>query len=96
MTKYEVKYANAFKKSLKKITKQGKNLDKMFFIIGKLANKEPLEQKYRNHNLINDRYYKNCGECHIEPDWLLIYRYEENQLILLLVETGSHSELFNR
>ena len=95
MTKYEVKYSNTFKKSLKKVTKQNKNLDKMFYVIEKLANKETLEPKYRNHNLIDDKYYKNCGECHIEPDWLLVYRYEENQLILLMINTGSHSEVFN-
>ena len=63
-------------------------------IIEKLANKEELEPKYRNHNLINDKYYKNCGECHIEPDWLLIYRYGDEEFILLLVDTGSHSNLF--
>ena len=82
MTKYEVKYSNTFKKSLKKVTKQNKNLDKMFYVIEKLANKETLEPKYRNHNLIDDKYYKNCGECHIEPDWLLVYRYEETDIAL--------------
>lgn len=44
--------------------------------------------------LTNSKYYKNCGECHIEPDWLLIYKYSNDELILLLVATGSHSELF--
>ena len=68
MTKYEIKYSNIFKKSLKKVVKQGKDIDKLFMIIEKLANKEELEPKYRNHNLINDKYYKNCGECHIESD----------------------------
>ena len=61
MTKYEIKYSNIFKKSLKKVVKQGKDIDKLFMIIEKLANKEELEPKYRNHNLINDKYYKNCG-----------------------------------
>ena len=96
MTKYEIKYSNTFKKSLKRLSKQNKNLDKLFSIIEKLANKEELEPKYRNHNLINDKYYKNCSECHIEPDWLLIYRYEEEQLLLVMVNTGSHSNLFNK
>ena len=96
MTKYEVKYSSVFKKALKKVIKQGKDLDKMFFIIEKLANKDELDQKYRNHTLINDKYYKNCGECHIEPDWLLVYRYEEKQLILLLVNTGSHSRVLEK
>ena len=44
--------------------------------------------------LVNNKHYKNCGECHIEPDWLLVYQYIDNELILVLVATGSHSELF--
>jgi len=94
MTKYEVKYSNVFKKSLKKVHKQGKDIDKLMVVVKKLANKEELEEKYKNHHLVNDKYYKNCYECHIEPDWLLIYRYIESELILLLVDTGSHSKLF--
>ena len=96
MTKYIVKYSSTFKKSLKRLVKQNKNLDKMFYVIEKLANQEELEPKYKNHKLIDDKYYKNCGECHIEPDWLLVYRYEKSQLILLMVNTGSHSEVFNK
>ena len=46
--------------------------------------------------LKDDKYYKNCGECHIEPDWLLVYQYYENELILVLVNTGSHSDLFRQ
>jgi len=94
MTKYEVHYSSTFKKSLKKVKKQNKDLDLLFDIIKLLANKEELEPRYRNHRLIDDKYYKNCFECHISPDWLLVYRYDENKLILLLVNTGSHSEVF--
>ena len=46
--------------------------------------------------LKDDKYYKNCGECHIEPDWLLVYQYYEDELILVLVNTGSHSDLFRQ
>ena len=92
--KYEVVYSSQFKKGLKKALKQGKNLEKLGYIVLKLSNKEELELKYRNHKLLDDRYYQNCNECHIEPDWLLIYQYREDQLILLLIATGSHSELF--
>lgn len=53
-----------------------------------------LEPKYRVHKLYDNKKFKDCRECHIEPDWLLIYKTDNNQLILLLVETGSHSELF--
>jgi len=93
--KCEVDYTNKFKKQLKKISKQGKNIDELFCVVEKLANYESLESKYRNHNLINDKIYKDCSECHINPDWLLVYKYLDNKLILLLVATGSHSEIFN-
>lgn len=83
-----------FKKQYKKMAKQGKNLDKIDNIIDKLARREILETKYKDHILINDKYYKECRECHIEPDWLLVYQYEDNKLNLLLVATGSHSEIF--
>lgn len=94
MTKYEVKYSNVFKKSLRKAIKQGKDIDKLMKIVKKLADNEELDSKYRNHILIDDKYYKNCKECHIEPDWLLIYQYIDDELVLLLVNTGSHSNLF--
>ncbi len=83
-----------FKKQYKKIAKQGKNLDKLDNVIDRLANRDVLESKYKDHSLINDKYYKNCREYHIESDWLLIYQYEENKLNLLLIATGSHSEVF--
>ena len=93
--KCEIDYTNKFKKQLKKISKQGKNVDELFYVVEKLANYESLEPKYRNHNLINDKIYKDCSECHINPDWLLVYKYLDNKLILLFVATGSHSEIFN-
>ena len=61
-----------------------------------LSTGDELEEKYNNHNLINNKYYKDCKECHIEPDWLLIYKYNNNELILFLIEIGSHSELFKK
>lgn len=93
--KYNVVYSTKFKKSLKKIKKQSKNLDELLDIIDKLALKEELEPKYKNHKLIDDKNYKNCYECHIKPDWLLIYQYNDDELLLLLINTGSHSDLFN-
>lgn len=83
-----------FKKQYKKIAKQGKDLDKLDEVVEKLSRLEILDSKYKDHSLINDKYYKNCRECHIEPDWLLVYQYEDNKLNLLLIATGSHSELF--
>lgn len=93
-TKYAIRFSNNFKKDYKKIKKQGKNINKLKNIVTKLANGEELEEQYRNHTLSNSKHYKNCGECHIEPDWLLVYQYIDNKLILLLIATGSHSELF--
>lgn len=67
---------------------------KLYYVINRLANGEPLELIYRNHKLVNDKVYQDCYECHINPDWLLIYRYEDNKLVLVLVSTGSHSDIF--
>lgn len=94
--KYDVQFSSDFKKSYKKIKKQGKDISKLLNIIEKLANGEKLEEKYKNHNLIRDKYYQDCQECHIEPDWLLIYKYNNDKLMLLLINTGSHSNLFNK
>lgn len=95
MIKYQIKYSKNFKKQLKKIIKQGKNIDKLLKVVEILSKGENLDAKYKDHILIDNKYYKNCRECHIEPDWLLVYKYNDDELILYLVETGSHSELFN-
>ena len=65
-------------------------------IVEKLANNKPLEKKYKDHSLENDKTYKDCRECHISPDWLLIYKQKKDTLVLVLFATGSHSELFNK
>lgn len=94
-TKYGIVTSNRFNKQLKKIIKQGKSIDKLSVVVKKLANGENLDAKYKDHALSDNKYYRNCRECHIEPDWLLIYKYNNDELFLYLVETGSHSELFN-
>ena len=96
MTKYKIKYSKIFKKQLKKVLKQGKDIDKLLFVVDKLSNNQALEPKYKDHLLLDNKYYKNCRECHIEPDWLLIYKYNNNELILYLIESGSHSDLFKK
>ena len=90
--KYIVDFTTQFKKDIKLAKKQGKDTDKIFEVVEKLANDEVLESKYKDHCLTGD--YKDCRECHIEPDWLLIYKKYESELILMLIRTGSHSELF--
>lgn len=93
--KYSIKRSNNFKKQYKKILKQGKDISKMEYVIGVLANGEILDKKYKDHNLNDNKYYKGCRECHIESDWLLVYKIANNELILYLVETGSHADLFS-
>jgi len=95
-TKCEIDYTSNFKKQLKKILKQGKDANILLDVVTKLANKEELDEKYKNHRLIDDKTYRDCSECHLKPDWLLVYKYINNNLILVLVATGSHSEILNK
>ncbi|MDI9470723.1 MAG: type II toxin-antitoxin system YafQ family toxin [Bacillota bacterium] len=90
--KYEVKFTNQFKKDLKLAKKQGKDLNKLYDVIDLLAKGERLEARYRDHALTGD--YKETRECHIEPDWLLVYEHIIDVLVLMLYRLGSHSELF--
>ncbi len=92
--KYELDFTSKFKKDVKLLKKQGKNIEKLYEIINILAYGEELDAKYRDHNLIGN--YKGYRECHIESDWLLIYKIMENILILTLSRTGTHSELFKK
>ena len=71
--KYKVKFTGQFKKDLKLLKKQGKDVDKLFEVIEILANGKKLKEKYREHNLTGN--YKGTRECHIDPDWLLIYEF---------------------
>ena len=96
MIKYKVKYSNSFKKQLKKLTKQGKDINKLLKVVEILSSGENLDVKFKDHQLIDNKYFKKCRECHIEPDWLLVYKVSDDEIILFLVETGSHSELFGK
>lgn len=84
--------SNQFKKDLKLAKKRGLKINHLKEVIDTLANREPLNKKYRDHNLSGE--YSGFRECHIEPDWLLIYRVENRELELFLFRTGSHSDLF--
>ena len=92
--RFTVDFTKNFKKEYKRVMKQGKDISKLNIVISKIASGEMLEEKYKDHKLYDNKKFKNCRECHIEPDWLLVYKRDDMQLILLLVETGSHSELF--
>ncbi|MCM1546302.1 MAG: type II toxin-antitoxin system YafQ family toxin [Clostridiales bacterium] len=89
---YNIRATTKFKKDYKLIQKQGKNLKKLFDVIEKIANDEHLDKKYQDHFLSGD--YEGYRECHIEPDWLLIYQINEDDIVLILSRTGSHSDLF--
>lgn len=84
--------SNQFKKDLRRAKKRGLNLDHLTVVVDTLAAQLPLDNKYRDHNLTGT--YRSFRECHIEPDWLLVYRVEEDVLELFLFRTGTHSDLF--
>lgn len=81
-----------FDKDYKLLKKRGYNLNLIKEVIEMLADEKELPQKYKNHQLIGN--YAGFMECHIRPDWLLIYKIEKNKLILTLSRTGTHSDLF--
>lgn len=81
-----------FRRDLKRIRKRNCNLSKLDDVLQTLLKEEPLDEKYRDHALTGS--YIGFRECHIEPDWLLIYAVNQGQLILTAVRTGTHSDLF--
>ncbi len=83
-------YTTQFRKDFKKIKKQQKKLSKLTDVIEKLLSHQKLEQKYKDHPLGGK--LNNHRDCHIEPDWILIYRVTDD--LLILERTGSHSDLF--
>jgi len=89
---YEVKPTTKFQKDLKLVEKRGYNIDLLLEVIKKLAAGETLEKRHKDHPLKGE--YKDCRECHITPDWILIYEIENDTLFLYLMRTGTHSDLF--
>jgi mRNA interferase YafQ len=86
----QIERSSQFKRDYKRMKRQGADLTKLMDVIQQLATGEPLEQRYLDHRLQGN--WRGYRECHIEPDWLLIYKTEDN--ILRLGRTGSHSDLF--
>jgi len=80
-----------FKKDLKRAKKRGKDRDKLGRIVEKIVAGEPLAPRHKPHRLSGD--WSACWECHIEPDWLLIWDEDENHIVL--IRTGTHADLFN-
>ena len=90
---YEVVLSNRFRKDLKLAAKRGCDLALLNSIVARLAQGETLPAKHRDHSLTGD--YIGFRECHIQPDWLLIYRTEGEALMLFLMRTGTHADLFD-
>lgn len=90
--KYKVVSTGRFEKDLKRCIKRGLPMQKLYDVVGKLSNGEPLEPKNRAHKLTGNR--EGQWECHLEPDWLLVWEQNDTELKLLLINTGTHSDLF--
>jgi mRNA interferase YafQ len=84
--------SNQFRKDLKLARKRGMKLELLQAVVDTLAKEQPLDARYRDHSLAGD--YRGFRECHIEPDWLLVYRIDQGELELFLVRTGTHADLF--
>jgi len=90
--KYEVIRTTRFRKELKKMIKRGADIAKLETVVNILASGEPLPPQYHDHALTGDM--EGTRDCHITPDWLLIYRINGNVLTLTLTRTGTHADLF--
>ena len=91
---YKIVYTNRMKKDAKLMKKRGKNLDKLVNVLSLLASGNPLPVQYRDHQLSGNLH--DFRECHIDPDWLLLYQIYEDTLILSATATGSHADLFGK
>ena len=92
MMKYKLALTNQFKKGYKLMKKRNADFSKLEYVVDKLIAGDSLDEKYRDHQLMGQ--YSGCRECHISPDWLLVYMVREDILTLTLLETGTHSDLF--
>ena len=84
--------SNQFKKDLRLAQKRGFKMESLKKVINILAEQKKLDEKYRDHRLSGE--YSGFRECHIEPDWILVYRVNKDQLALFLFRSGTHSDLF--
>ena len=84
--------SNQFRRDLKLAKKRGLNINKLQEVVNKIATGQRLDDKNHDHNLGGE--FQGFRECHIEPDWLLIYRVDKGDLVLFLLRTGTHADLF--
>lgn len=90
----KIEYQGQFKKDYRIALKRGCDPKLLMEVIDMLANECPLPSQYKDHSLANSQNYKNMMECHIQPDWLLVYQIIDDALVLRLIRTGTHSDLF--
>ncbi len=88
----KITYTSKFKKDVKLAAKRGKDISRLTKVIDMLASEQPLPVQFKDHSLSGD--YIGFRDCHIEPDWILVYRVNKDILELLLARTGTHSDLF--
>lgn len=88
----EIVPSNQLKKDLKLAKKRGYQMERLRDVVTMLASGKKLDEKYRDHGLAGN--YSGFRECHVEPDWLLVYRINQDALALFLFRTGTHSDLF--
>ena len=89
-----IKYGKKFKQDYRRVLSRGYKKQELEKTINLIANEIELPPSYRDHQLENSRNYKGLRECHIQPNWLLIYRVEKDLELLRLIRTGTHSDLF--
>ncbi|MBQ6924408.1 MAG: type II toxin-antitoxin system YafQ family toxin [Kiritimatiellae bacterium] len=90
--KYAVRRTARFRKELRKMLKRGADIGKLETVVALLAAGEALPPQYRDHALTGDM--AGTRDCHVTPDWILLYRIEEDVLVLVLTRTGTHADLF--
>ncbi len=90
----KIEFTRQFKKDYKLALKRGCNPVELQKVLTYLSAEQELPLQYKDHLLKNSRNYQGMRECHIEPDWLLIYKIQDELLILKLIRTGTHSDLF--
>ena len=89
---YAIEYTNKMKKDVKRMKKRGKDMRKLIYVLAVLASGQSLPPNYRDHQLTGN--LKDFRECHIEPDWLLMYQFHDDVLVLTATATGTHADLF--
>ncbi|MBE6877143.1 MAG: type II toxin-antitoxin system YafQ family toxin [Ruminococcus sp.] len=90
---YAIEYTNKMKKDVKRMKKRGKDMRKLIYVLAVLASGQSLPPNYRDHQLTGN--LKDFRECHIEPDWLLMYQFHDDVLVLTATATGTHADLFD-